>query len=81
MGKKKDKYSNFSELQARERKDIDFRITTYFHNPLTTAVVAPHGGAIEPGTSELALAIASIDLNPEFPNYCNEAGGLTPSLV
>ncbi len=58
-----DKYENFRELCAIETEGVDFRVTTKMRKGAVTAIIAPHGGAIEPGTSELALAIAGADLN------------------
>ena len=58
-----DKYKNFHELQAWEQEDDDFRIVTRVRNDSRTVILAPHGGAIEPGTSELAQAVAAQDMN------------------
>jgi len=57
-----DKYAGFSELAQQEIADKDFslRCTRRLGVP---AVIAPHGGGIEPGTSELAEAIAGNDLS------------------
>lgn len=57
-----DLYSNFAELAAKEKERRDYRIRV---NNLGTPVVviAPHGGAIEPGTSEIAKAIAGDHLS------------------
>lgn len=52
-----DQYHSFAALAAREVKDVHYRIRlTARRSPI--AIVAPHGGFIEPGTSELAAAIA-----------------------
>lgn len=52
-----DKYPNFAQLKANERLGVDYRI--YVENRDTAvAVIAPHGGRIEPGTSEIAAAIS-----------------------
>ena len=57
-----DRYRNFADLAAHEKEDLDFRIRSdERHGP--AAVIAPHGGGIEPGTSELAEAIAGDDLS------------------
>ena len=57
-----DRYRNFGELAANERRDSDYRI--YTENRRTPIVVlAPHGGRIEPGTSEIAKAIAQRDFS------------------
>ena len=55
-----DKYRNFAALDAGERCGIDYRVRLA---DLGTAiiVIAPHGGEIEPGTSELTLEIARGD--------------------
>jgi phage replication-related protein YjqB (UPF0714/DUF867 family) len=52
-----DKYSSFSELTKYETQGRDFRVRLREHL-CTFAVIAPHGGGIEPGTSEVAEAIA-----------------------
>lgn len=52
-----DKYRNFAELNANERLAADYRI--HVHNRgAPVAVIAPHGGSIEPGTLEIAEAIS-----------------------
>ena len=55
------KFSNFEELNRYCREGIDFQKRK---NNLSSSVLilAPHGGGIEPGTSELAIAIAGNDL-------------------
>lgn len=52
-----DKYRNFAQLVATERAGIDFSIRT-LKRPSSVAIVAPHGGLIERGTSEIAWALA-----------------------
>src|SRR5258706_16343216 len=54
-----DKYHNFRDLADHEIKDVDYRIRT--QSASTTLILAPHGGGIEPGTSEIAEAIAAHD--------------------
>jgi len=55
-----DRYNNFEQLLSTERENIDFRrIVKQRNSPWL--IVAPHGGGIEPGTSELAEAIARFD--------------------
>ncbi|HEU4322391.1 MAG TPA: poly-gamma-glutamate hydrolase family protein [Roseiflexaceae bacterium] len=61
MAEHKDKYANFAELRANEQSR-DFRVVTKQRNS-RTAIIAPHGGRIEPGTSETATAIAGQDLS------------------
>lgn len=58
-----DKYRNFTELKSSEQEGIGFCVITKIQRGAGAAIVAPHGGAIEPGTSELAIAIAGNDMN------------------
>jgi phage replication-related protein YjqB (UPF0714/DUF867 family) len=61
-----DKYPNFEMLRGTERADafsIDCR-----RRSSAIAIVAPHGGKIEPWTSEIASAIAAED----YSLYCFE---------
>jgi phage replication-related protein YjqB (UPF0714/DUF867 family) len=55
-----DKYSSYRMLRASEPRD-SYRVIA---RPAASrfAVVAPHAGAIEPGTSEISRAIAGNDL-------------------
>ncbi|WP_242225042.1 poly-gamma-glutamate hydrolase family protein [Shinella zoogloeoides] len=57
MRLKKDSYECFSELEQTEREGIDFRRLAV-ERMSEIAVVAPHGGEIEPHTSIIARAIA-----------------------
>src|SRR4029450_9211749 len=52
------KYSNFADLSRSEKPGIDFGIRLR-QAGVTFAIVAPHGGGIEPGTSEIADAVAA----------------------
>jgi len=63
----KDKYENFAELTESESEERDFGRTILERNSAIT-IIAPHGGGIEPGTSEIAKAIA----RSEFSMYCFE---------
>ena len=57
-----DQYANFTALAAKETLGTDYQI--FLTDRGTPAVViAPHGGCIEPGTSEIAKAIAGDDLS------------------
>jgi phage replication-related protein YjqB (UPF0714/DUF867 family) len=56
-----DKYPNFSSLRRAETFGA-FNIRSRA-NGLATVIVAPHGGGIEPGTTEIALALAADDLS------------------
>ena len=66
-----DRYSSFSELSKHEQEGTDYRILLTDREAVA-AVIAPHGGYIEPGTSEIAREIAGTDLSL----YCFE--GLQP---
>jgi phage replication-related protein YjqB (UPF0714/DUF867 family) len=57
MNEKNDTYHNYEELKRTEREGVDYRISVQ-PGDLRIAIVALHGGGIEPGTSELALALA-----------------------
>jgi phage replication-related protein YjqB (UPF0714/DUF867 family) len=57
-----DKYPDFRTLSRHERPGVDFRVLARLAQP-RFAVVAPHGGGIEPGTSEIADAIAALELS------------------
>lgn len=63
-----DRYDSFAALAAREIEGVDYRIcVTERASPI--AIVAPHGGLIEPGTSQIAAAIAADRLSL----YCFES--------
>jgi phage replication-related protein YjqB (UPF0714/DUF867 family) len=53
-----DKYRSFAELALAEPDAYTIRVTNVAGS---LVVAAPHGGSIEPGTSEIALAIAKGD--------------------
>jgi phage replication-related protein YjqB (UPF0714/DUF867 family) len=53
-----DCYKDFRLLQAAEREGVDYRIHTR-RGRSGIAVMALHGGDIEPGTSEVAAALAT----------------------
>ena len=57
-----DRYKSFDELAACERLDIDYRIRALDRDS-EAVILAPHGGWIEPKTSEIAEAIAGTDLS------------------
>lgn len=56
-----DKYCSYEELRAAEASDA-FRITVNDRNS-PVVIVTPHGGKIEPGTTQIAAAIAQNDLS------------------
>ena len=53
-----DTYKNFKGLSDVEKEDVDFKIFTE-NVKSRIAIIAPHGGGIEPGTSEIARAISN----------------------
>jgi phage replication-related protein YjqB (UPF0714/DUF867 family) len=62
-----DKYRRFAELKPNQVYGRDYAIVAIpRYSPL--AVIAPHGGTIEPTTSELARAVAG----DEYSLYCFE---------
>jgi phage replication-related protein YjqB (UPF0714/DUF867 family) len=60
---KMDVYRNFAALCKTEREDADFRVLVVKKKGSRTVIIAPHGGAIEPGTSEVAREVAGDDLS------------------
>lgn len=61
-----DRYSCFSELAASEARRADYEICVRRQAASQVAVIAPHGGGIEPETSRIAESIAGA----EFSLYC-----------
>jgi phage replication-related protein YjqB (UPF0714/DUF867 family) len=57
-----DKYRNFAQLAKSEREGKDYRIRTR-RTGSPIFIIAPHGGAIEHGSSELTVAVAAGDLS------------------
>jgi phage replication-related protein YjqB (UPF0714/DUF867 family) len=62
-----DKYASYEALRRGERENVDYRIRIV-QRESAVAIIAPHGGWIEPKTSLVAEAIAGNDLNL----YCFE---------
>jgi phage replication-related protein YjqB (UPF0714/DUF867 family) len=58
-----DRYSCFDELRRHEEQGRDFVITTLRRESSTCLILAPHGGGIEHGTSDIARAIAGENFN------------------
>ncbi|RUV21896.1 MULTISPECIES: poly-gamma-glutamate hydrolase family protein [unclassified Mesorhizobium] len=56
-------YQNYAELAQHETEGFDYRVTTRKVAGSPVAIVAPHGGAIEFMTLELARSIAGDDHN------------------
>ena len=64
-----DRYGNFDDLahDQEQKEGVDYKRVVNDRNA-PGAIIAPHGGGIEPGTSEIARAIAG----EEFSGYCFE---------
>lgn len=56
-----DRYRSYSELSRSCTEGVDFRVFTLPRSHADILVAAPHGGAIEPGTSELATLVAGAE--------------------
>jgi phage replication-related protein YjqB (UPF0714/DUF867 family) len=56
-------YRNFADLETHCKHGRDFRIVIRERPASAVAIVAPHAGRIEEGTSAIARAIAAEDLN------------------
>ncbi len=63
-----DRYLTFKDLDADTLSEIDYRIRSEDRGS-SVVILAPHGGTIEPGTSEIAEAVAGTD----FSFYAFEA--------
>jgi len=68
MADDEDRYANMAALFAATCRDRDYRVHRRAASS-EVAIVAPHGGCIEPGTFELADAIAA----RAYKFYCFEA--------
>jgi phage replication-related protein YjqB (UPF0714/DUF867 family) len=56
-------YRGYADLARWNRHGIDYEISSVERPGSAVGVLAPHGGAIEDGTSEIARAIAGDDFN------------------
>lgn len=56
-------YRGYGDLARSQRRGRDYEITVRRRRASRIAVIAPHAGGIENGTSEIARAIAGEDLN------------------
>ncbi len=65
-GAEVDTYKCFADLQAREVRGKDYDLDVRYRDGARVAVIAPHGGGIEPETAKIAEAIAGA----EFSLYC-----------
>jgi phage replication-related protein YjqB (UPF0714/DUF867 family) len=57
-----DHYSTFADLAANETLGVDYQIR-FKDRGTQFVILAPHGGCIEPGTSQIAKALAGIDIS------------------
>jgi phage replication-related protein YjqB (UPF0714/DUF867 family) len=57
-----DKYKNYEDLKQHEREGEDYVVILREDNS-RIAVIAPHGGGIEPGTVEIAEWVAGAEHN------------------
>ncbi len=58
-----DVYQNYAELIMSEKEGRDFVVSAIRREGSNCVILAPHGGAIEPGTSEVATEVAQNDLS------------------
>lgn len=58
-----DTYANFAALSAVEREGRDYQVVRRRRPTSQLAIIAPHGGGIEPGTSVIARLIAAGEHN------------------
>lgn len=56
-----DRFERYSDLAAAYAHDADYRVISQFGPSRRVLVAAIHGGNIEPGTSDIARAIAGDD--------------------
>ena len=57
------RYGGYVDLARAQRRGVDYEIVVERRPASTVAILAPHGGAIENGTSEIARAIAGDEFN------------------
>jgi phage replication-related protein YjqB (UPF0714/DUF867 family) len=58
-----DSYTCFADLAKQQIRGIDYKIEVHRRPASSIAVIAPHGGGIERGTSNMAREIAGKDFN------------------
>lgn len=57
-----DRYHSYAEIAQNEAEGVDYE-RILVERPGRVAILAPHGGGVEPGTSELARAVAYTDFS------------------
>jgi phage replication-related protein YjqB (UPF0714/DUF867 family) len=58
-----DSYACFADLAKQQVRGIDYEIEVHRRPASPVAIIAPHGGGIERGTSDIARGIAGEDFN------------------
>ncbi len=66
-------YRGYADLALAQRLDVDYRIRVRARCGSVVAILAPHGGGIEDGTSEIATQIAADDHNLYLFEGCRSA--------
>jgi len=56
-------YGCYADLARAQAEGTDFKVCVYRRPESTIAILAPHGGGIEAGTSEIARAVARREFN------------------
>jgi phage replication-related protein YjqB (UPF0714/DUF867 family) len=56
-------YGCYADLAKVQTEGADFQVRIERNPESSVAILAPHGGAIEAGTSEIARAVAGLDFN------------------
>jgi len=56
-------YGCYADLARVQAEGADFLVRIERNPESSVAILAPHGGAIEAGTSEIASAVAALDFN------------------
>lgn len=65
---------SFAEIATTKTEGLDYKINVINRNS-SIVIIAPHGGDIEPGTSEIAATIAGSDLSLyDFQGLRNTSG-------
>ena len=59
-----DTYTCFADLQSHEVRGKDYGLDVRCQSGARVAVIAPHGGEIEPETAKIAEAIAGTEFSP-----------------
>jgi phage replication-related protein YjqB (UPF0714/DUF867 family) len=63
VGRPADIYRDFKDLAHAQVEGTDYRVQVRLNVGSSIAVIAPHGGSIEPYTSDIARAVAGADFN------------------